>query len=369
MALTLHTVWSATVRRKPDAIALIEAGSGRSWSRADLEAEAHHWLETLPPNTDLRGRIVVFAQPNGAPWWHLFLGLISAGAIPTPVDPGESSDALQGIATAIGASWIWHHNQLRAGNQTAPRRRRQNLALIKLTSGSTGIPQAFPFTAAQMLADGRQICTSMDIGPDDLNLAAIPFGHSYGLGNLVMPLLDQGTAILCSSSALPQALAADCRRWCPTVFPAVPTLLRLLVSSDISSEALASLRLVISAGATLPSIIAKIFHEKFQLRIHGFYGSSETGGIAFDRSGEATLRGRSVGTALDGVTLNFRQGNRFSVASPAVTRRGAFSPADRGELNSHDELVLLGRTGRTVKIGGRRLDLGEVETALRARSA
>ena len=181
-----------------------------------------------------------------------------------------------------------------------------------------------------------------------------------------MPLLDQGTAILCSSSALPQALAADCRRWCPTVFPAVPTLLRLLVSSDISSEALASLRLVISAGATLPSIIAKIFHEKFQLRIHGFYGSSETGGIAFDRSGEATLRGRSVGTALDGVTLNFRQGNRFSVASPAVTRRGAFSPADRGELNSHDELVLLGRTGRTVKIGGRRLDLGEVETALRA---
>ena len=50
----------------------------------------------------------------------------------------------------------------------------------------------------------------------------------------------------------------------------------------------------------------------------------------------------------------------------AVGGRGRFSPADRGELNPAGELVLLGRTGRIVKIAGRRLDLAEVENALLA---
>ena len=36
-----------------------------------------------------------------------------------------------------------------------------------------------------MLADGEQVCRGMDIRPDDVNFGLIPFGHSYGLGNLV----------------------------------------------------------------------------------------------------------------------------------------------------------------------------------------
>ncbi len=34
----------------------------------------------------------------------------------------------------------------------------------------------------------------MGIGADDINLACIPLSHSYALGNIVMPLLLQGTA-------------------------------------------------------------------------------------------------------------------------------------------------------------------------------
>jgi long-chain acyl-CoA synthetase len=179
-------------------------------------------------------------------------------------------------------------------------------------------------------------------------------------------LLAQGTAAICVASPLPQAIAADCARWQPTVFPAVPALLRALAASDIAPAALASLRVVISAGAPLDAAVAAAFAEKFGRRVHGFYGSSETGGICYDRSGDATLVGRSVGAPLSGVTLQFRAGRRFTVASAAVMGRGHHSPADRGELNSDGELVLLGRTGRGVKIAGRRLDLGEVEAALRA---
>jgi len=54
------------------------------------------------------------------------------------------------------------------------------------------------------------------------------------------------------------------------------------------------------------------------------------------------------------------------VSSAAVGGRGRFSPKDRAALNESRELVLLGRVGRLVKIAGRRLDLAEVEKALRA---
>ncbi len=256
-----------------------------------------------------------------------------------------------------------------------PRRLGAALALIKLTSGSTGTPRALAFTHAQMLADARNVCASMDIRPSDLNLGLIPFGHSYGLGNLIIPLLAQGTPILVPSAPLHHAIAADCARFLPTIFPAVPAILRILALTDVPAEALRSLRVIISAGSALPPETTRAFVEKFGKRIHNFYGSSETGGIAYDRTGDATLEGRSVGTPLDGVTLRFTRTKRFTVSSAAVfthkNRRrspaghGTHMPADLAALNTHGELTLLGRTGRMVKIASRRLDLTALEQEIK----
>src|SRR5208283_3461404 len=113
-------------------------------------------------------------------------------------------------ARSVGAAWIWRAGRPRpVAPAGAARRRRADECLVKLTSGSSGRPRGLAATHAQMEADGRQICRSMGIGPRDANLAAIPLGYSYGLGNLVMPLLLQGTRIVCSSSPLPHAIAAD----------------------------------------------------------------------------------------------------------------------------------------------------------------
>lgn len=305
------------------------------------------------------------AEPNGAMWWSVFLGLLQAGAIPALADSTEPPDALLTVARAIGAGALWRAGSLEpiaAGRAVC----RSDACLVKLTSGSTGAPRARVFTHAQMLADGRQVCRSMGIETSDINLAVIPLGHSYALGNIVVPLLAQGTPAICAASPLPHALAADAARWRPTVFPAVPTLLRALVRADVAPADFASFRLVISAGAALAPELAAEFLGKFGRRVHGFYGTSETGGISFDRSGEATLTGRSVGHPLDGVSIELLPAKRFRVRSGAVAGRGAHVPADRGEWNEHGELSLLGRAGRTVKLAGRRLDLGEIETVLRA---
>jgi acyl-coenzyme A synthetase/AMP-(fatty) acid ligase len=219
-------------------------------------------------------------------------------------------------------------------------------------------------THAQLAADGRQICASMGIGPGDSNLAAIPLGYSYGLGNLVAPLILQGTRAVCLASALPHAVAAEASLRGATVFPAVPPVLRALVASDVRARALASIRLVISAGSPLASETSRAFEEKFGIRVHGFYGTSETGGISYDRDGEATLEGRSVGTPIAGVRVRALRNGRLRIEGAAVLGRGSFSPRDRASLNERGEIVLRGRTDRVVKVAGRRLDLAEVEAAL-----
>ena len=48
-----------------------------------------------------------------------------------------------------------------------------------------------------------------------------------------------------------------------------------------------------------------------------------------------------------------------------MLRAAGFIPADRARLEPGGRVVLLGRAGRMIKIGGRRLDLGDLEAALR----
>ncbi|HEX3728224.1 MAG TPA: AMP-binding protein [Opitutaceae bacterium] len=370
MTLLLRA-WEATLRADPAAPALVDAAAGRVWSRRELDELAMAWAGRHGPAA--AGKAVLFAEPNRPGWLGVFLGLLRAGAAAVPVEPAEPPAARRALAQAAGAAAIWVDGALRPVDfgRRAPRA----IQLFKLTSGSSGKPRALGFTGAQLLADGRRICAAMGIRGRDLNLALIPFGHSYGLGNLVVPLLERGTAVLCGVDPLPEAIAAAAERWRPTVFPGVPALLRALAASGVAPGRLASLRTVISAGAPLAPEVAGEFRARFGRKIHNFYGSSETGGIAYDRGGEATLSGRAVGRPLSGIRLAFGRGHRFWVESTAVFThgnrrrrrgRGAHRPADRGEKNSRGELVLLGRSGRMLKLAGRRLDPAEVERALRA---
>ncbi|HXN36114.1 MAG TPA: class I adenylate-forming enzyme family protein [Opitutaceae bacterium] len=370
MSAPLPRLWEDTVAESPSAVALVEASTGRAWTRAELAAGAAQWAvaHARPAaGSPLAGRRVAMSVPNGAEWLHVFLGLLCAGAVPAPIDPGEPEESRISAARAIGARWIWHAGRLHSLGPASPAgRRAPSECLVKMTSGSTGAPRGLSFSHAQMEADGRQVCRTMGIGPGDASLATIPLGYSYGLGNLVVPLLLQGSRVVCASSALPHAIASDAARWSPTVFPSVPAVLRALVASDVARESLASVRLVVSAGSPLAPETGRAFAAKFGKRIHSFYGASETGGIAFDRSGDATLSGRGVGTPLLGVRIRFGAGGRFVVSSPAVMGRGRFAPADRAALNEHGELVLGGRTDRVVKVAGRRLGLAEIEAAIRS---
>jgi acyl-CoA synthetase (AMP-forming)/AMP-acid ligase II len=342
-------------------VVLIDTVENRTWTVQNLSDQSIQFgghLASYRP-----GERIAFRLPNGSDWLALFLAIQRAGLVAVPLDAGLPKAGCLEIARRLKARALYLDRQF-IPFEKKPFRAGKSCC-VKVTSGSDGIPDAVECSAENLIADGGQIITTMKIRPSDRNLAVIPLGHSYGLGNLVMPLLLQGTSMVCGADFLPRQLIDWIKRHRVTVFPGVPALFRVLAAIPPGTK-LAPLRTVISAGAILQASVAQAFFQRFGLKIHNFYGSSETGGICYDRTGSASMRGRSVGKPLDGVSISLHRG-RIKVRSAAVASRGGqWLLNDIGQWNHFNELVLLGRLGQTANIGGKKVHPLEVERLLRS---
>jgi long-chain acyl-CoA synthetase len=358
--------WLARLRRLGGKTVLIDAAKDASWTAHALTEASLDFSESLLSFKP--GERIAFRLPNGPEWLPLFLALQRAGLAAMPLDGGMPVEGCVETARSFGAHALYLDGEFQSlGKASTGPKRNKKYCCIKITSGSGAFPKAVECRAEHLLADGRNVIKTMGIRADDLNLAAIPLGHSYGLGNLVMPLIAQGTAMVCAGDYVPRQLAGWIGRYRVTVFPAVPALLRILAALPPGGKReLDSLRTVISAGAVLAPAVAQAFFARYGVKVHNFYGSSETGGICYDRSGSASLTGRSVGKPLAGVSVTVKAG-RVMVEGPAVAARGGrWRLADFGEWNKRGELVLLGRAGQGANIGGKKVHPAEVEHAVRA---
>lgn len=305
--------------------------------------------------------IITCVLENGPTWLAWFLAASRCKRRFIPIDPENHKD-LPATAAALGAHWLVSVDGLTALQHEAESNANE-WDIAKVSSGSTGDAKLVPCRASHLIADGEQIIRTMGIRSDDRNLAVIPFGFSYGLGNLIMPLLLQGTAIVYCQAYLPGQIPEWVQRYAITVMPTVPMLYQLLCQSTDKLDP--RLRLCISAGATLSGAVAQSFAETHRRKIHNFYGSSETGGICYDRDGSAGLEGRSVGTPLEGVELTISPQGDITVRSQAVAKAdNTWVLPDLGKL-VRGELRLLGRKDRILNLSGKKLSAASIETCLR----
>jgi len=338
---SLWELWQVTAARHAKKTVVIDAETGRTWTCAELTEEASRLA------TSLRGPLVPISQANNPEWLAAFLAAQKIGATALPLDPSLPPDVRREAVRSTGAR--------------LPRGR----CCVKLTSGTTGELKPIFCAARHLIADGEHICATMGIRASDVNLALIPLGHSYGLGNLVMPLILQATPVVLGRSIVPRQILQWTRDHRVTVFPTVPAVLRALAQLH-GIDRLPALRLVISAGAPLGAAVARQFHERYGVKVHNFYGSSETGGICYDTTGGASLGGRSVGKPLKGVRVTLRPDGRVVVRSRAVVGPGRCVLTDLGDWVRSGELRLLGRVGLVANIGGKKVAPARVERALRS---
>jgi len=355
---TLWSTWLSGGARSR--IAIYELGEHRVFSGSVLSEKANAWAERLSPFG--KGKKIVLGGKNSADWMVRFLAIQKAGSSAILVDTGYGVEAIRRAAHRFGADAIFHEDDLEILKRARSRSSRH--CIYKVTSGSVGMPMLIPCSARHLLADGRNIIRGMGIRGGDRQLGLIPFGHSYGIGNLVMPLLMQGTPVWTAKewtiSQIPDWISLHRLN----VFPSVPSVLEM-ISRHPCNQIARSLRLVISAGAPLSKEIAGAFFQRYKKRIRNFYGSSETGGICYDRTGKAGIRGDSVGKPLPGVKVSFSPAKRIRVTSLAVAHASrTFLLGDCGERMPSGEVKIIGRIGRMAEIGGKKVKPQEIQHEL-----
>ena len=255
-------------------------------------------------------------------------------------------------------------------------------AVIKLSSGSTGRPRGIAVSAGQLAGDAQHLIRGMEIDPEDWNISAIPLSHSYGMGSVLMPLVLQGNPIQLAAP-LPEVLGRALSIAEPALFPGIPALYDLFGRGEGPSFTPRGLKTCLSAGSLLRASTARAFRRRFGLAVRAFYGSSETGGIAYDASAAGRAAEASegcVGTPLPGVEV-FLEGEEGRVVVRAESVAwgyvgeageaangefvaGAFRTGDTGRFDAAGRLRLTGRIGALVNVSGRKINPREVEEAL-----
>ena len=376
----LYQHFERRVRDTPDRLALWSRGERERLSFADLSGRVDFWTERLREGGP---EPIALATGNGVAFPALFLAAVRAGIPVVAMDGTLSPDDKADLCRRLGIPRLLHPDAS-PGEALGPRVTSHRVpglesvhpprgcALVKLTSGSTGDPVGVCLAEESLVHGIHQIAAGMEIDESDRILIAIPLSHSYGFDNGVLSLAVLGTPLILEPRYFPGPLLQALHEGDVTFFPTVPPLVRALAGARWPEDL--TLRTVICAGGPLSLECADAFHERSGRRVHQFYGSTETGGISYERSpGEPGSRG-TVGHPLPGVEITLDEERRVRVASAAnygarlgedeVLTERVVVTGDTAEWTTEGRLRLTGRASELLNVGGRRISALAVEQAL-----
>ncbi|MDR2365009.1 MAG: AMP-binding protein [Zoogloeaceae bacterium] len=241
-------------------------------------------------------------------------------------------------------------------------------ALFLSTSGSTGAPCLIEKTLRQLRREIEALNATfgghLATGKDIRFVRSVPHQHMYGLPFAVLWPLTFGYPIVGERLQYPDDIwrlpAAG------YVLVSAPTFLRHLSPSadaDAPDRADICWQLATSAGSPLPPGAQARCRRLLNAPLFEIYGSTETGAAAH-RQDE-----RLPWQPLSGVRLSVdADTSRLRIHSPflaAALEKTGFLSNDLARIDARG-LELLGRADRVIKIGEKRISLGQVETALMA---
>jgi 4-coumarate--CoA ligase (photoactive yellow protein activation family) len=298
------------------------------------------WLAALQ-----RG-VEVWLPANGQPETVLGLGRSERVAALLHDQPGQPG---------IDVSVLERPDEQSAARFQLPGAREPSIVLF--TSGSTGAPQAHHKSLGQLLREAHA-----HLGEFGLRgrrcAASVPPHHIYGLlFSVCVPLLGGGSALR-DTPLFPRELCAEMVRFGADVMISVPP--QLFALAQDTALALPLLHRVFSSAGPLAAEVHAALNAR-GLPVTEILGSTETGGIAFRERPEAPWRPLpQVRTSIDADSVLSVDSPWLADAAPRPLRT-----ADRAERVG-EGFRYLGRADAVAKIGGRRVDLGDVEACLRA---
>ncbi|GAA4110050.1 non-ribosomal peptide synthetase [Nocardioides fonticola] len=397
---TLVDVVRATVLDHPDAVALDNGAEQLTYAEFAEAAEAVA-LELADLGIGRGDRVGVRLPSGTVDLYVAILGVLVAGAAYVPVDvddPDERARTVFGeadVAAVVGA-----------GLAIEPRVRREPIevadpgieddAWVIFTSGSTGTPKGVAVThrnaAAFVDAEARLFCQTRPLGPGDRVMAGLSVAFDASCEEMWLAW-RYGACLVPAPRALVKS-GLDVGPWLIandiTVVSTVPTLVSLW-----PEEALRRVRLLILGGEALPPEVAErlvgVTSGGVVREVWNTYGPTEATVVACAAPVHAGEPVR-IGLPLDGWDLAVVDAEGHPVAPgetgeliiggvglaryldpakdaekyapmPTLGWGRAYRSGDRVVLDEAG-LLFAGRADDQVKVGGRRIELGELDSAL-----
>lgn len=394
---TLVDIFDASVRSYPDEPALDDGTTSLTYR--ELAAEVEQLRRRLgSAGVGLGDRVGVRVPSGTNQLYTAILAVLAAGAAYVPVDaedPDERAELVFGeadVRAVVGAGHeITPHGDPVPGESPAARPGVGHDAWIIFTSGSTGKPKGVAVShrsaAAFVDAEAALFLTEEPIGPGDRVMAGLSVAFDASCEE--MWLAWRYGACLVPVPRSQVRSGADLGPWLVeqeiTVVSTVPTLAALW-----EPETLNDVRLLIFGGEACPlELTQRLVTEGRE--VWNTYGPTEATVVAcaslmsgqepiriglplagwelavVDEAGEPVPMGGSGQLVIGGVGLaRYLDAEKDAEKYAPLESLGWERAYRSGDLVKAEPegLVFLGRADEQIKLGGRRIELGEVDAAL-----
>ncbi|MFD8044690.1 Pls/PosA family non-ribosomal peptide synthetase [Streptomyces chartreusis] len=393
---TLVDVFDASVRSFPDEPALDDGTTGLTYR--ELAVEVERLRRALgAAGVGLGDRVGVRVPSGTNDLYVAILAVLAAGAAYVPVDaedPDERAELVFGEADVRAVVGAGHELTVHSRSDVpAARPGVGHDAWIIFTSGSTGKPKGVAVShrsaAAFVDAEAALFLTEEPIGPGDRVMAGLSVAFDASCEE--MWLAWRYGACLVPVPRSQVRSGADLGPWLVeqeiTVVSTVPTLAALW-----EPETLNDVRLLIFGGeACPPELTQRLVTEGRE--VWNTYGPTEATVVAcatlmsgeepiriglplngwelavVDEAGEPVPMGASGQLVIGGVGLaRYLDAGKDAEKYAPLQSLGWERAYRSGDLVKAEPegLVFLGRADEQIKLGGRRIELGEVDAALQA---
>ena len=383
----LHELIEAQAKRTPDAPALVFEGQRLTYRELERRANrlAHHLVQ-LGVGPDVT---VALHVERSLELIVGILGILKAGGAYVPIDTSYPSERVAFMVADSGARVVltkefdWHAE---SAARAAPAVKPHHLAYVIYTSGSTGRPKGVCIEHRNIVNYVLGVIERLRLEPG-MSYATVST-IAADLGNTVIfPALVTGGClhVISQARAESQAMLGEYfSRERIDVLKIVPSHLAALQTGGNPRLVMPAKRLILGGEASRLDWIERLRMLAPGCEIYNHYGPTETTvGVLTYQVGAQALTTRSgtlpLGKPLPGIEVRLLDGEiciggagvgRGYLNRPGLTAEkfaaGLYRTGDRGRELPDGNLEFCGRVDHQVKVNGYRVELGEIEGALRS---
>lgn len=411
--LTLTSLVERELGRDPERIAMLS--DQQSWTAVALEQWTRRLACSLTAQGVGPGMVVAVTMPRSPELVAALIAIIRAGGAWLPLDP-EHPEARRLGVLQLGQP-VLHlvdHLDRHPPGATIPALTLEqlsaivgpesqkptptDLAYLLFTSGSTGEPKGVMIEHRSIVNRLLWMRDVFGIGPAERILLKTPATFDVSVWEFFLPFISGATLVVAPDGAHrdPVALASVIRRHAVTVVHFVPSMLEVfLTQHDLAGL---PLKTIFSSGEALSAALRQRTHQLLEVNLENLYGPTEaavdvtwwsagpedrsdpvpigfpvwnTSVLVTDRFRHIVPPGIAGDLLLGGVQLarGYRgrpelTAERF-IADPGVPGAILYHTGDRARWRTDGAIEYLGRGDGQIKLRGIRIELSEIESALR----